>query len=140
MSSRLYISPLTQNSKGQWRPAIRNSGAWDAEPNPQINIVQTGIVNGQPVIAWCLCAVFANDHEALGAVEGVYQFPDYPLSGPMIEMDTAQRDSMTAALQSHGVDMGAIENADLFSDVVTVVAVNTLGRSEGFNPQEFMTF
>lgn len=140
MSSQLYISPLTQNSKGQWRPAITNSGAWDAEPNPAIHVVQAPIVSGQPVIPWCLAAVFALDHEALAAVEGVFQLPDYPLSGAMNDLDQAVKAALLVELLARGVDMGAVNNADLFRDVVVIVAVNTLGRTEGFSPEQFLTF
>src|SRR5262252_4150912 len=140
MSARFYLSPLSQNAKQQWRPAIITSEAWDAEPYPAIHVATAGFSNGQPVIPWCLCGVFAIDHTALGAVEGVFQLPDYPLSGTMIDMDSTVKAALLAELQARGVDMGPVNTAATLRDVDIAIGVNTLNHTEGFSPEQFLTF
>jgi hypothetical protein len=130
MTQRFYISPLAQDSRNRWRPALLDSAAWVAEADGQINRIMTsGFTDGQPDISWSCCFIEAQNHAALGAVEGVYLMPDYSLDGRLSGMEAGAKVEMRTRLTALGVDMALIDNSNSYRDVLAQIA-GTLGNSE----------
>jgi hypothetical protein len=112
------------------RPAILDSQAWLVEADRQVNrVIQSGITEGEPDVPWCCCFLEAQNHAALGAVEGVYLMPDYSLDGSLSGMDDNSKVEMMTRLTALGVDMTVIDNSSSYRDVLAAIA-ERLGNSE----------
>lgn len=135
MSSRYYLAPLAQNSKGQWRPSLLDSAAWASEVSPEIDVMTSGFTDGQPHIPWCFCAVDAQNHQALSEVVGIDLLPDYPLDGRMSAMPQATRASLDASLEARSVDTSGVTGGDAYRDLLGAIATH-LGNT-GFDADAF---
>jgi hypothetical protein len=123
MSQRYYISPLAQDSRNRWRPALLDSQAWLVEPDRQVNrVLQSDFTDGQPDVSWCCCFIEAQNHAALGDVEGVYLMPDYSLDGSLSGMEDDAKVEMQTRLTDFGVDMALIDNSSSYRDVLATIA------------------